>query len=141
MRARIAIRFRPGVLDPEATAIQRSLHGLGFTDDAILRTQGIKLVDGRMPGFAACVGKSVSREELASVIERAMGGEGTRVAEPQRVHAASASNRSRSTATMSRRCTQPPARWSMRTATFSTCTAAPACSWSRPRARRASAIS
>ncbi len=29
---------------------------LGFTDDAILRTQGIKLVDGRMPGFAACVG-------------------------------------------------------------------------------------
>ena len=30
MHARIAIRFRPGVLDPEATAIQRSLHGLGF---------------------------------------------------------------------------------------------------------------
>ncbi len=29
---------------------------LGFTDDTILRTQGIKLVDGRMPGFAACVG-------------------------------------------------------------------------------------
>ncbi|MDR7543877.1 MAG: acetyl-CoA decarbonylase/synthase complex subunit alpha/beta [Armatimonadota bacterium] len=29
---------------------------LGFTDDAILRTQGVKLVDGRMPGFAACVG-------------------------------------------------------------------------------------
>jgi acetyl-CoA synthase len=29
---------------------------LGFTDDSILRTQGIKLVDGRMPGFAACVG-------------------------------------------------------------------------------------
>jgi acetyl-CoA synthase len=29
---------------------------LSFTDDTILRTQGIKLVDGRMPGFAACVG-------------------------------------------------------------------------------------
>ncbi len=29
---------------------------LGFTDDAILRTQGIKLVDGRMPGFAAIAG-------------------------------------------------------------------------------------
>ncbi len=29
---------------------------LGATSDAILRTQGIKLVDGRMPGFAACVG-------------------------------------------------------------------------------------
>lgn len=29
---------------------------LGATTDGILRTQGIKLVDGRMPGFAACVG-------------------------------------------------------------------------------------
>jgi acetyl-CoA synthase len=29
---------------------------LGPTSDAILREQGIKLVDGRMPGFAACVG-------------------------------------------------------------------------------------
>src|ERR1035441_8222666 len=29
---------------------------LGPTADGILREQGIKLVDGRMPGFAACVG-------------------------------------------------------------------------------------
>jgi len=29
---------------------------LGPTTDAVLREQGIKLVDGRMPGFAACVG-------------------------------------------------------------------------------------
>src|SRR3990172_5599762 len=36
---------------------------LGFTDDAILRTQGIKLVDGRMPGFAACVGAMPTTEE------------------------------------------------------------------------------
>ena len=35
-------------------------------------------------GFAACVGKSVDREELASVIERVMGGDSARVAEPQR---------------------------------------------------------
>jgi acetyl-CoA synthase len=35
---------------------------LGFTDDAILRTQGIKLVDGRMPGFAACVGAMPTNE-------------------------------------------------------------------------------
>ncbi len=35
---------------------------LGFTDDAILRTQGIKLVDGRMPGFAACVGAMPTTE-------------------------------------------------------------------------------
>ena len=36
---------------------------LGFTDDAILRTQGIKLVDGRMPGFAACAGALPTNEE------------------------------------------------------------------------------
>jgi acetyl-CoA synthase len=35
---------------------------LGFTDDSILRTQGIKLVDGRMPGFAACVGAMPTNE-------------------------------------------------------------------------------
>ena len=29
---------------------------LGPTPDSILREQGIKFVDGRMPGFAACVG-------------------------------------------------------------------------------------
>jgi acetyl-CoA synthase len=29
---------------------------LGPASDAILREQGVKLVDGRMPGFAACVG-------------------------------------------------------------------------------------
>jgi acetyl-CoA synthase len=36
---------------------------LGFTDDSILRTQGIKLVDGRMPGFAACVGALPTNED------------------------------------------------------------------------------
>ncbi|MDD5555664.1 MAG: acetyl-CoA decarbonylase/synthase complex subunit alpha/beta [bacterium] len=36
---------------------------LGATSDGILRTQGIKLVDGRMPGFAACVGALPSTEE------------------------------------------------------------------------------
>jgi acetyl-CoA synthase len=29
---------------------------LGATSDAVLRSQGVKLVDGSMPGFAACVG-------------------------------------------------------------------------------------
>ncbi|NQS98180.1 MAG: CO dehydrogenase/CO-methylating acetyl-CoA synthase complex subunit beta [candidate division Zixibacteria bacterium] len=29
---------------------------IGFTTDGVLREQGIKLVDGRMPGFAACIG-------------------------------------------------------------------------------------
>jgi len=40
---------------------------LGFTDDAILRTQGIKLVDGRMPGFAACVGALPTNKEAVQL--------------------------------------------------------------------------
>ncbi len=40
---------------------------LGFTDDAILRTQGIKLVDGRMPGFAACAGALPTNEEAVQL--------------------------------------------------------------------------
>ena len=31
MKARIEISFRPGVLDPEAVAIERALGGMGFT--------------------------------------------------------------------------------------------------------------
>jgi acetyl-CoA synthase len=48
----------------EAVEVLKPLRGiplakdfwLGPTPDSILREQGIKLVDGRMPGFAACVG-------------------------------------------------------------------------------------
>lgn len=40
---------------------------LGFTDDSILRTQGIKLVDGRMPGFAACVGALPTTEQAVAL--------------------------------------------------------------------------
>ncbi|MEZ5904853.1 MAG: phosphoribosylformylglycinamidine synthase subunit PurS [Geminicoccaceae bacterium] len=44
MQARISIRFRPGVLDPEATAIQRSLHGLGFAEvEAVAKVKVIEL--------------------------------------------------------------------------------------------------
>ena len=41
---------------------------LGFTDDATLRLQGIKLVDGRMPGFAAIVGCTETNEQAVSMI-------------------------------------------------------------------------
>jgi acetyl-CoA synthase len=41
---------------------------LGFTGDNILRLQGIKLVDGRMPGFAAIVGKTETNEEAVKLI-------------------------------------------------------------------------
>ena len=40
---------------------------LGFTNDMILRTQGIKLVDGRMPGFAACVGALPTTEQAVEL--------------------------------------------------------------------------
>ncbi len=43
MKARITIGFRPGVLDPEAQAIQRSLQGLGFAEVEGLRKQ--KLIE------------------------------------------------------------------------------------------------
>jgi acetyl-CoA synthase len=42
---------------------------LGPTSDGILREQGIKLVDGRMPGFAACVG-ALPDDEAAERLAR-----------------------------------------------------------------------
>ncbi len=44
-----------GLLDSKETPTQSGAVG-GFPGDAALRSQGIKLVDGRMPGVAACVG-------------------------------------------------------------------------------------
>jgi len=41
---------------------------LGFTDDNTLRLQGIKLVDGRMPGFAAIVGRTPTNEEAVQLV-------------------------------------------------------------------------
>jgi len=41
---------------------------LGFTGDSILRMQGIKLVDGRMPGFAAVVGATETNEQAVKLI-------------------------------------------------------------------------
>ncbi|MDI6641167.1 MAG: acetyl-CoA decarbonylase/synthase complex subunit alpha/beta [Elusimicrobiota bacterium] len=41
---------------------------IGFTNDMILREQGIKLVDGRMPGFAAIVGCAPTNEEAKKII-------------------------------------------------------------------------
>jgi acetyl-CoA synthase len=41
---------------------------LSFTGDSILRLQGIKLVDGRMPGFAAVVGCTKKNEDAVKLI-------------------------------------------------------------------------
>ena len=44
MQAQITIGFRPGVLDPEAQAIQRSLQGLGFAEvDGLRKLKVIEL--------------------------------------------------------------------------------------------------
>ena len=37
MRARIVVRLRPGILDPQGTPIQRALEGLGFPEVRDLR--------------------------------------------------------------------------------------------------------
>jgi acetyl-CoA synthase len=41
---------------------------LGYTDDSVLRMQGIKLVDGRMPGFVAIAGCTQKNEEAVKLI-------------------------------------------------------------------------
>jgi len=41
---------------------------LSYTDDAILRMQGIKLVDGRMPGFAAIAGSCATNQEAVDLV-------------------------------------------------------------------------
>mgnify|MGYP000923942120 CR=1 FL=1 len=44
MKARVEISFRPGVLDPEAVAIQRALGGMGFAGiDGVRRAKVIDL--------------------------------------------------------------------------------------------------
>ena len=61
----------------EAVEVMKPLAGiplafdfwLGPTPDGILREQGIKLVDGRMPGFAACVG-ALPNDEAAEQLAR-----------------------------------------------------------------------
>jgi len=41
---------------------------LGFTTDNILRLQGIKLVDGRMPGFVAIAGATEKNEDAVQLV-------------------------------------------------------------------------
>ncbi|MGE3289858.1 MAG: phosphoribosylformylglycinamidine synthase subunit PurS [Geminicoccaceae bacterium] len=43
MKARIEISFRPGVLDPEAVAIERALGGMGF--DGISEVRKAKVIE------------------------------------------------------------------------------------------------
>ena len=43
MRARVIVRLKPGVLDPQGAAIDQSLHGLGFPGAKNVRVQ--KLIE------------------------------------------------------------------------------------------------
>jgi len=44
MKARVQVGFKPGVLDPEAMAINRSLKGLGFDEvEGVRRVKVIEL--------------------------------------------------------------------------------------------------
>jgi phosphoribosylformylglycinamidine synthase subunit PurS len=64
MKAKVAIAFRPGVLDPEAQAIERSLKGLGFGGvQGIRRTKVIELE-------LAATDREAAAAEVGSMCER-----------------------------------------------------------------------
>jgi phosphoribosylformylglycinamidine synthase PurS subunit len=48
MRARVIVRLKPGVLDPQGAAVEKSLHTLGFGEVANVRVQ--KLIELDIPG-------------------------------------------------------------------------------------------
>jgi phosphoribosylformylglycinamidine synthase PurS subunit len=48
MRARVIVRLKPGVLDPQGAAVEKSLHTLGFAGVANVRVQ--KLIELDIPG-------------------------------------------------------------------------------------------
>jgi phosphoribosylformylglycinamidine synthase PurS subunit len=56
MRARVIVRLKPGVLDPQGTAVEKSLHTLGFADVANVRVQ--KLIELDIPGDDAAAVKA-----------------------------------------------------------------------------------
>ncbi len=57
MKARVTVGFRPGVLDPEAQAIQRSLWGLGFTEVEGLKKQKLIELDLAMTDKGAATAR------------------------------------------------------------------------------------
>lgn len=70
MKARVAVSFRAGVLDPEAVAIGRSLQGLGFdTVKGVKRTKLIELdLDETDRGAAEAKVRSMCDRLLANPV-------------------------------------------------------------------------
>jgi phosphoribosylformylglycinamidine synthase len=70
VRARVEIGFRPGVLDPEAVAIERSLKGLGFDGvKGVRRTKVIELdLDVADAGAAEAEARAMCEKLLANPV-------------------------------------------------------------------------
>ncbi len=70
MKARVAIRYRPGVLDPEARAIEKALANLGFTGvRGVARTRIIELeLDAADREAAEAEVRRMSEELLANPV-------------------------------------------------------------------------
>ncbi len=64
MKAKVTIGFRPGVLDPEAQAIQRSLLGLGFGEVEGLRKQKLIELD------LAMIDRGAAKARLEEMCEK-----------------------------------------------------------------------
>ena len=45
MRARVIVRLKPGVLDPQGEAVERSLHALGFAGATNVRVSKVIELD------------------------------------------------------------------------------------------------
>ncbi len=70
MKARVAIRFRPGVLDPEARAIAKALANLGFEGvRGVARTRIIELeLETTDPAAAEAEVRRMSEKLLANPV-------------------------------------------------------------------------
>jgi phosphoribosylformylglycinamidine synthase PurS subunit len=64
MRARVIVRLKPGVLDPQGTAIEQALHGLGFAGATNVRVQ--KLIELDVEAGSA----DDARAKLTSMADR-----------------------------------------------------------------------
>ncbi len=54
MRARVIVRLKPGVLDPQGAAVEDALHTLGFTGASNVRVQKLIELDVDAADADAC---------------------------------------------------------------------------------------
>jgi hypothetical protein len=73
MKARIVVRLRPGILDPQGTTIRRALEGLGFPEVRDMRVG--KLIDLTLDETDAARGPPATRRDVPEA-PRQPGGRG-----------------------------------------------------------------